>query len=297
MTTHRAPDGSATTALYARIYLDPAVTPDADLAAVQTGGAIADPTLAGHVAAIQAALQISAADALTLFAPHRRHPHARQPQHCSTASPPWPAARAAPAGRSASRRAADKRRLPGRGAHQPGLDARLHPARCSPSASPASRVDALVHVLTTAADGTPGSPTTRSRPSCCRPSGPRCSRRTTRSSPAPTRRSRSSSASSPSSPPSPIPQCWRPPCRSSMTPIAGTDASRNGFIASTLGVFMDVATAQADLAPLPGRADRGAGPGRDRPAGARRCWSRSPRSSPRPGWSPPWRRASSCRPT
>ena len=46
--THRDPDGSTTTSLYAQIFLNTAVTsvaPDPDLAALPTGGAIADPVL------------------------------------------------------------------------------------------------------------------------------------------------------------------------------------------------------------------------------------------------------------
>ncbi len=67
---HRDPDGTTTTSFYARVFLNPAVTataPDADLAALPTGGAIADPMLAHHLPAIQAALNVSAADAATLF--------------------------------------------------------------------------------------------------------------------------------------------------------------------------------------------------------------------------------------
>jgi len=68
--THRDPDGTRTTSLYARIFLNPAVTsvaPDADLAALASGAAIADPNLSHHLAAIQAGLGVSAADAATLF--------------------------------------------------------------------------------------------------------------------------------------------------------------------------------------------------------------------------------------
>jgi hypothetical protein len=69
-TSHRNPDGTATTSLYARIFLNPAITsvsPDADLAALPSGGAIARPNLSDHLAAIQAALGVSGADAATLF--------------------------------------------------------------------------------------------------------------------------------------------------------------------------------------------------------------------------------------
>ncbi len=68
--THRDPDGSTTTSLYAQIFLNPAVTsvaPDQDLAALPTGGTIADPVLSDHLAGIQAALGVSAGDAATLF--------------------------------------------------------------------------------------------------------------------------------------------------------------------------------------------------------------------------------------
>ena len=68
--THRDPDGTTTISLYAQIFLNAAVTsvaPDPDLAALPTGGTIADPVLSDHLAGIQAALGVSAADAATLF--------------------------------------------------------------------------------------------------------------------------------------------------------------------------------------------------------------------------------------
>jgi hypothetical protein len=68
--SHRDPDGSTGTSLYGRIFLNPAVTsvaPDPDLAALPSGGAIADTNLSHHLAAIQAALGVSGADAATLF--------------------------------------------------------------------------------------------------------------------------------------------------------------------------------------------------------------------------------------
>ena len=68
--THRDPDGTTTISLYAQIFLNPTVTsvaPDPDLAALPTGGTIADPVLSDHLAGIQAALGVSAADAATLF--------------------------------------------------------------------------------------------------------------------------------------------------------------------------------------------------------------------------------------
>ena len=49
--THRDPDGSATTPLYAQIYLNPTVTwvaPDPDLVNLPTGGAIGDTVLSDH---------------------------------------------------------------------------------------------------------------------------------------------------------------------------------------------------------------------------------------------------------
>ena len=67
---HRDPDGTTAASLYARVFLNPAVTavaPDPDLAALPAGGAIADPALADHLAGIQAALGVTAADAALLF--------------------------------------------------------------------------------------------------------------------------------------------------------------------------------------------------------------------------------------
>ena len=67
---HRAADGLSVASLYRRVFLTPAVTsvaPDPDLAAIPTGGAIAAPLLADHLAGIQAALGTSAADASLLF--------------------------------------------------------------------------------------------------------------------------------------------------------------------------------------------------------------------------------------
>ena len=64
---HRSPDGSRTTPLYSRIFLNPTVPVDADIAAIESGGTITDPTLSHHLIAIQAALQVSAADANLLF--------------------------------------------------------------------------------------------------------------------------------------------------------------------------------------------------------------------------------------
>jgi hypothetical protein len=67
---HRDPDGTTTTSLYGRVFLNPAVTAvaaDPDLVALPTGGVIQNPHLDDHLAAIQAALGVSAADAATLF--------------------------------------------------------------------------------------------------------------------------------------------------------------------------------------------------------------------------------------
>ncbi len=63
--SHLDAGGRATTSLYDRVFLNPAIVsqhPDADLAAVATGGVISDPTLSNHLDAIQAALGISASD-------------------------------------------------------------------------------------------------------------------------------------------------------------------------------------------------------------------------------------------
>lgn len=68
--THRDPDGTTTVSLYAQIFLNPTVTsvaPDADLNVLHVGGTIADPNLSHHLPALQAALGVSAADAITLF--------------------------------------------------------------------------------------------------------------------------------------------------------------------------------------------------------------------------------------
>ncbi len=65
---HRAPDGTRTTSLYQRLFLDPAVPADPDLVELASGGAIADPNLSDHLPAIQSALQLSSDDATTLFA-------------------------------------------------------------------------------------------------------------------------------------------------------------------------------------------------------------------------------------
>ncbi len=65
---HRAADGSRTVPLYSRVFLDPAVPADPDLTALVTGGPITLPNLSDHLAAIQAALEISSSDAAVLLA-------------------------------------------------------------------------------------------------------------------------------------------------------------------------------------------------------------------------------------
>ncbi len=68
--THRDPDGTTATSLYVRVFLNPAVTSvaaDPDLVALPAGGVIQHPDLNDHLAAIQAALGVSATDAATLF--------------------------------------------------------------------------------------------------------------------------------------------------------------------------------------------------------------------------------------
>ena len=69
--SHRNTDGSATTPLYGRLFLTPAVSaldPNGDLAAVAAGGPLADDDLSHHLPAIGAALGISAGDAQSLVA-------------------------------------------------------------------------------------------------------------------------------------------------------------------------------------------------------------------------------------
>jgi len=69
--THRDPDGSTTTPLYAQIFLNPTTTwiaPDPDLVSLPTGGAIGDAVLSDHARAIQPALGVSASDLATLVA-------------------------------------------------------------------------------------------------------------------------------------------------------------------------------------------------------------------------------------
>jgi hypothetical protein len=69
--SHRDPDGTTTTPLYSQIFLNPTTTwlaSDPDLVSLPTGGAIGDPTLSDHVAAIQPALGMSASDLAALVA-------------------------------------------------------------------------------------------------------------------------------------------------------------------------------------------------------------------------------------
>lgn len=68
VTTHRDPDGSRARSLYARLFLDPSAPADPDLAALASGGAVADPALAHHLPAVQSSLGVSADEAETLFA-------------------------------------------------------------------------------------------------------------------------------------------------------------------------------------------------------------------------------------
>jgi len=68
--SHFAVDGTTTTSLYSRVFLNPTTTwaaPDPDLAGLPSGAPVGDPTLADHVKAIQPALGVSAADVATLF--------------------------------------------------------------------------------------------------------------------------------------------------------------------------------------------------------------------------------------
>jgi hypothetical protein len=69
--SHRDPDGTTTTPLYSQIFLNPTTTwlaSDPDLVSLPTGGAIGDPILSDHVAAIQPALGMSASDLAALVA-------------------------------------------------------------------------------------------------------------------------------------------------------------------------------------------------------------------------------------
>jgi hypothetical protein len=68
---HRGPDDTTTKPVFARVFLNPAIVslhPDADIAAIPSGGAIADDNLNAHLDAIQAALGISGTDAAALVA-------------------------------------------------------------------------------------------------------------------------------------------------------------------------------------------------------------------------------------
>jgi Tc toxin complex TcA C-terminal TcB-binding domain/Neuraminidase-like domain/Salmonella virulence plasmid 28.1kDa A protein len=69
--SHRDPDGTTTTSLYAQVYLNPTVTwaaADPDLVNVSTGAPVTDPALNDHVKAIQPALAMSGADVAALVA-------------------------------------------------------------------------------------------------------------------------------------------------------------------------------------------------------------------------------------
>jgi len=66
--SHLGPDGSRSASLYARLFLDPDVPPDDDLAQLAVGGPVARPLLSDHLPAVQAALQLSASETGALFA-------------------------------------------------------------------------------------------------------------------------------------------------------------------------------------------------------------------------------------
>jgi hypothetical protein len=59
--THRDPDGSTTTSLYAQVFLNPTTTwiaADPDLVSISTGGPIGDPILSDHAKAVQPVLGV-----------------------------------------------------------------------------------------------------------------------------------------------------------------------------------------------------------------------------------------------
>jgi len=66
--SHLGPGGSRSASLYARLFLDPDVPPDDDLAQLAVGGPVARPLLSDHLPAVQAALQLSASETGALFA-------------------------------------------------------------------------------------------------------------------------------------------------------------------------------------------------------------------------------------
>ena len=68
--SHRDPDGTSTTPLYRRLFLNPSVgaASDPDLEALLSGGTLTHPQLSDHLPAIQAALGLLAGDAPALFA-------------------------------------------------------------------------------------------------------------------------------------------------------------------------------------------------------------------------------------
>ncbi len=68
---HRGPNDTTTPPLYSRVFLNPAIVslhPDADIAAIPAGSAIADNNLSHHLDALQASLGISGTDAGALAA-------------------------------------------------------------------------------------------------------------------------------------------------------------------------------------------------------------------------------------
>jgi Tc toxin complex TcA C-terminal TcB-binding domain/Neuraminidase-like domain/Salmonella virulence plasmid 28.1kDa A protein len=63
---HDEPDGSVTASLFDRVFLNPSVPADPDLLALSIGGAVTDPLLSNHLPTIRAALELSADEATTL---------------------------------------------------------------------------------------------------------------------------------------------------------------------------------------------------------------------------------------
>ena len=81
--THRDPDGTTTTSLYTQMFLNPTITsvaPDPDMAAVVTGGTIADPVLSDHIAGDTACARRERGRRGDALRPHRRPAQPGQPQ-------------------------------------------------------------------------------------------------------------------------------------------------------------------------------------------------------------------------
>ena len=73
--THRDPDGTTTTSLYAQVFLNPTVTwvaPDPDMVSLPTAAPIGDPVLSDHLKAIQPALGVSASGRGHALRAHRQ---------------------------------------------------------------------------------------------------------------------------------------------------------------------------------------------------------------------------------